>query len=243
MKRVALELDHYADADGGLAVTKIGEPDTAGSTAIRSCRREVVCPRRCAAGADVLRGRAIISAGRSYAAAAGPIGDIGMPVSRLCKPRDVLFGHPVESDGRVPHVGLVPGIRGEVGRTGDGIGSVDGREQRQIAARVGHLPAAERDGKLVLVQPNPVVDHPTQEGLLRPALATVASYASTVFTARVGREGKRHLADALILLRLVVIPDLDAVIGVDAGAAGIAQRIRAIAVVVENQRKPLMGAV
>src|ERR1022692_4619444 len=228
MKRFALELDHYADADGGLAVTKIGEPDTAGSTAIRSCRGKVVRPGRGAAGADVLRGRAVISAGRGDAAAARPIGDIGMPVSRLCKPRDVLFGHIVESDGRVPHVGLVPGIGGEVGRARDGIGAIDGREQREIAARVGHLAAAERDGKLVLVEPNPVVDHPTQEGLLRSALATVATYPSTVFTASVGREGKRHLADALLLVRLVVISHLDAVIGVDAGAAWVAQGIRAI---------------
>src|ERR1035441_343774 len=182
MKRVALELDHYADADRGLAVAKIGEPDTAGSTAIRICCREVVCPGRAAAGASVLPGRTCISAGRGYAAAAGPIGHVGMPVSGLRPPCDVLFGHIMKRNRGVPHVGLVPGIGGEIGRARDGIGAIDGREQREIAARVGHLAAAERDGKLVLVEPNPVVKHPTQEGLLRPALATVASYATTVFT-------------------------------------------------------------
>src|ERR1039457_1248364 len=129
MKRFALELDHYADADGGLAVAEIGEPDTAGSTAIRICCSEIVCPGRAAAGAGVLPGRTGVSAGRGYAAAARPIGHIGMPVSGFRPPGDVLFGHIVESDGRVPHVGLVPGIGGEVGRTRDGIGAIDRSEE------------------------------------------------------------------------------------------------------------------
>src|ERR1017187_2014679 len=243
VKRVDLELDHYAGAEGNLGVAKIREPDTARSTTIRVRRPEVVCPGRGAVGAAVLRGGAIISARRRNAPSPWPIGTIGVAIPGFRPPGDVLFGHPVKRGGSIVHVGLVPGVFSEVGRAGDGIGPIDRRQQRQIAARVGHLAAAERDGKLVLVKPDPVVDHPTQEGLLRPTLATVASYPSTVFTARVGREGEGHLADALILFRLVVISHLDAVIGVDTGAAGIAQRIRAITVIVENQRKPLVRAV
>src|ERR1035441_6256099 len=92
MKRFALELDHYTDADGGLAVAKIREPDTAGSPAIGVCGREVVCPGRCAASAGVLRGCAIISARRRNAASPRPIGNIGVAIPGFRPPGDVLFG-------------------------------------------------------------------------------------------------------------------------------------------------------
>src|ERR1039457_4689974 len=101
MKRVALELDHYASAEGSLVVPKIREPDAARSTAIGSCRREVVCPRRGAAGADVLRGRAIISARRRNAASPRPIGNIGVAIPGFRPPGDVLFGHPEKRGGSI----------------------------------------------------------------------------------------------------------------------------------------------
>src|ERR1039458_8836110 len=56
-----------------------------------------------------------------------------------------------------------PRILGEVWRTGHGIRSVDGRQQRQIAALVVHLPAAKRDGIMILAPPDPVVEHPPQK--------------------------------------------------------------------------------
>ena len=46
-----------------------------------------------------------------------------------------------------------------------------------------------------------------------------------------------------LLVRLVVISDLDAVVGVDARAAGNTQIVRAIAVVVEDHRKPLVRTI
>src|ERR1039457_1803453 len=115
VKRVDLELDHYAGAEGNLVVAKIREPDTARSTTIRVRRPEVVCPGRGAAGADVLRGRAIISARRRNAASPRPIGNIGVAIPGFRPPGDVLFGHPVKRGGSIVHVGLVPGVFSEVG--------------------------------------------------------------------------------------------------------------------------------
>src|ERR1019366_9257548 len=56
-------------------------------------------------------------------------------------------------------------------------------------------------------------------------------------------KGKRHLGNAAAIVRLVEIPDLDTVVGVDARAPGVAQGIGAIAVVVKDQRQPLLGTI
>ena len=45
---------------------------------------------------------------------------------------------------------LLAGILREVGRAGNGVGAIDGREQSQIAAGVVHLAAAIGNGILVL---------------------------------------------------------------------------------------------
>src|ERR1017187_2687580 len=67
----------------------------------------VVCPGGGAAGADLLRGRAIISARRRNAASPRPIGNIGVAIPGFRPPGDVLFGHPVKRGGSIVHVGLV----------------------------------------------------------------------------------------------------------------------------------------
>src|ERR1039457_4039381 len=118
-----------------------------------------------------------------------------MAITNLRPPGDVLLGHPVEGDRRVPHVGLITRIFREVRSAGDGIRSVDGWQQRKVAARVGHLAPPEGNGILVLVPPNPVVNHPSLEVLRRPALTAVASNAAAIFTTRISRKRKRHLGD------------------------------------------------
>src|ERR1017187_5813609 len=112
-----------------------------------------------------------------------------------------------------------------------------------MTARIVHLASAERDRILVLVPPDPVVEHPTGERLLRPALTATAGHPAAIFASRIGRKGKRHLRNTAAIVRLVEIPDLDTVVGVDARAPGVAQGIGAIAVVVKDQRQPLFGTV
>src|SRR5947199_4761937 len=81
---------------------------------------------------------------------------------------DVLAGHPVEGCGSVPSFEGVAGILREVRRAGSGGGSIDGREQNQIAPGIIDAAAAERQPVAVAVEPEAVVDHVAEEALLRP---------------------------------------------------------------------------
>src|ERR1017187_4982593 len=123
----ALELHHDAGGDHRLSAAQIGGPE-----AHRAATRGAGGRR--AIHADELAGGAIVSAGRTYAASPRPIRHIRVAITSLRPPGDVLFGHPMESSGGVPHVGLIPRVRGEVWRTGDGIGSIDWWQEGQIPA-------------------------------------------------------------------------------------------------------------
>src|SRR5579864_9535531 len=114
-------------------------------------------------------------------------------------------------------------MRREVRRTGYGIRSIDGREQRQVTAWVVHLASADRYGVFVFPEPDPVIAHPSEEGLLRTAFTPVAGNSATVLASQITRLGECHLRDSCTL-RTVVVSDLDAVIRVHALTLGITQR-------------------
>src|SRR5260370_11215522 len=86
-----LELHHDSSADGRLTATEIREPDTAGPTAIRVSSRQIVCAGRCAAHAGGLCRSAVVAAGRRNSAAARPIWNIGVALTRLDQPGNVLL--------------------------------------------------------------------------------------------------------------------------------------------------------
>src|SRR5208283_2574908 len=105
----------------------------------------------------------------------------------------------------------------------------------------------------VLLEPEAVVNHPTRKGLLVAFYSAIGivfiveaihslddAVGIAIFTSQVAREGKCHLVEELI--GVVVVFDLDAVVGVYARAAGVtipvAQRIFAHSVVVEDHRNP-----
>src|SRR6202163_1424768 len=89
-----------------------------------------------------------------------------MAKSGLRPPSDPLLGHVLEIDGRVPLIGVLSGIFGEVRGTGYGIRAVDGRQEGQIAARIVHSATAERNRIQVVVEPETVVHHPAEKGRL-----------------------------------------------------------------------------
>lgn len=63
----------------------------------------------------------------------------------------------------------------------DGIRAIDWGQQGKIPAGLIQHTVTECYGILVLFEPRAVVDHPTQEGLLRPVVAAMAGYTTTVF--------------------------------------------------------------
>ena len=56
---------------------------------------------------------------------------------------DELAGHVIPCGGGVPCFELVARVRSEVWGAGSGRGSVDGRQQHEVATRVRHLAAAD----------------------------------------------------------------------------------------------------
>src|SRR5690242_7118081 len=91
--------------------------------------------------------------------------------------------------------------------------------------------------------PDSVVGHPPKKRLLGvTAMRAAASYAAAILATQISREGERCLVNSRTLW-VVKVFDFDAVVSVDARAPGIAQRIRAIAIVVEHHRQPWRGAV
>src|ERR1700729_3382727 len=94
-----LELHHHSDRHLRLAAAKVREPDTASSAPAGYLRRrQVVGSRCCARTARVILGKAIISAGWSGPAAPGKIRNVGVAISNLRPPRDVLSGHVLKVD-------------------------------------------------------------------------------------------------------------------------------------------------
>ena len=116
-----------------------------------------------------------------------------MPISNFAPPCDVLLGHVLECNRAVVHVSLAAGCLREVNRTCHGVGAVDWRKQGQIAAGIAHLSAAERDGKGVMVPPDAVVEHISEEYVLLPAGSAGGADSAAVLSARVSGEGKGHL--------------------------------------------------
>jgi len=153
-----LELYHHSEIHPGLAMAKVREKDAADS-ASAGCfrRRQVRGSRSCARTACEELRKAVISARWGDTTAPGEIGDIGMTVSNLQPPGNILSGHVLKIDRTIPHVGLLAGILGEVRRTGCSPGTIDRGQQRQVAAWIVHLASAHGHGKKVLVEPDAII--------------------------------------------------------------------------------------
>src|SRR5262249_45322240 len=114
------------------------------------------------------------------------------------------------------------------------------REEGQITALVVHHAPTNRQCKDILAEPNAVVSHPPQEGLLWPFLAAVAGDAAAIFTTRVNGDGESNLRDPGVL-RSVEVPHLDAVVRMDPRPSGNTKSIGTVSIFVEHQRQPLLG--
>src|SRR4029077_7081756 len=80
----------------------------------------------------------------------------------------------------------------EIGRAGGCGRAIDRRQQHQIASRIIDLPSAERQNVQGVVKPQTVVEHESEEALLRPLLTVgeaahtgVIRYAAAMFASRI----------------------------------------------------------
>ena len=112
-----LELHKNGQIDKGLILAKIREPDAADPTA--ACRfrgTKEGLARRAAITACVELRRTVIPARGRDAARAGPIGNASVAIIILPAKCDVLLGHIVKGDRRIPSFVRVPGIFSKVRR-------------------------------------------------------------------------------------------------------------------------------
>ena len=147
-----------------------------------------------------------------------------------------LVGHVVERHGGVPRRELVAGVLGEVGRSRGGRRAVDRRHEHQVAAGVGHRAAAQGQGVEVLGEPQAVVEHEAEKGLLRTPLRAGAAHAPAVLTPRVHGERERRLVGEAP--RTVEVLELQAVVGVHPRAARNAEPVVTVVVVGQHGDRP-----
>ena len=171
--------------------------------------------------------------------------------------RNVMYSlrHPVKSKRGIPGLERITGVLGEVRRTGDGVGPIDGWQQGEVSSGVIHRAASDRYGIYVLLEPEAVIRHPPGKGLLAAggrivktirveddglSLSANGCSLAAIFASQVSGKREGHLVEKSV--RPVVVFDFNTVVGVDAGAAklavAVAQRIFAHAVIVEDQREP-----
>src|SRR5262249_34630342 len=191
-----------------------------------------------------------------YPSAARPVREIRVAISVLSAERDGLRGHPVESKRRIRGFERIAGVLREVRRAADGVGAIDGWQENEVASGVIHLAASHRQAIRVFLEPEAVVHHETDKGLLaaggcivmtirvvnhRLSLRSNACYlGAAIFASQVSGKREGYLVEKV--LRPVVVFDFNAVVGVDAGAGklaiAIAQRVFTHAVIVEDQGEP-----
>src|SRR5882724_145878 len=159
--------------------------------------------------------------------------------------RDVLTGHVIEGRGGVPGFVRVAGIFRKVRCSGSSRSAIDWGQEHKIAPWIIDLAAAQCQAVLVFCEPEAVVQHEAEEALLGSDnsfpvddLHGVAGATDSASMLASGVTGKRKCGLADELFGIVVVLDLDAVIGMVADAARSVKRVRAQSVLVSENRKP-----
>src|SRR5690349_6621993 len=150
---------------------------------------------------------------------------------------DVLARHPVKSPRHIPSLVWIAGILRKVRRSGRSSGTIDRREQDQVAPRIVNLSASDGEAVLVVVEPQTVVNHVAEETLLRTLRGIPgAADSAAVFTSHITSQRKCSLADNSF--RVVVVFDLNTVVRVIAHAARRVQRVLTQHVLIAQNGQP-----
>src|ERR1700730_1743865 len=177
-----------------LVTAEIREPHAALSAAAGRFRgTERALHRRCSAAACVVLGKSVVAAWRgSDSSRARPVRYAGVTIVVLPAEGDVLAGHVIECERRIPGLERISRISRKVWRIERrrcGRLSVDGRDEDKIASGIVDLAAAERHRKTIFLEPCPVVEHVANETLLGSrsgrilAAGVVATHSAAEFTA------------------------------------------------------------
>src|SRR5689334_5380670 len=102
--------------------------------------------------------------------------------------REVLAGHVIEGCRDVPCLVRITWIFREIGRSRSCCCTVNRRQEHEVATRIVDFSTPKSDAVAILREPEPVVDHESNETLLR-SLRRVppATHSSPVLTAQVAR--------------------------------------------------------
>src|SRR5579863_347956 len=154
---------------------------------------------------------------------------------------NVLAGHVIKGCGCIPGLVRIAGVLGEIVIAGSNGRTIDRRQQHQIASGIVNLATAQREAVKILVEPQTVVKHEAQEILLG-SLGGIAraTHATAVFTSHIAGEREGGLAQEV--LRMVVVFDLKAIVGVIPNPTGSVQRIFAQGVLIAENRQPPIWA-
>ncbi len=147
----------------------------------------------------------------------------------LNPPGEVFGRHPVERRRAIPSVKLVSRVCGE--RMRPIRASVARRQENEITTRIVDEPASERPTYMVVRHPKPMVDHSTEEVLLRSTIATEAPNAAATFEAEVAGDGESPSVDEAG--QMIECPNLDAVVSVKSDTIRMVLRVGPVVVVRE----------
>ncbi len=148
---------------------------------------------------------------------------------------NVLARHPIECPRHIPSLIRIAGILGEIGCSRSSCRTVDRQQQNQIPTGIVDLSAANRQTVLVPIEPQPIVDHVTQEALLGPLGGTASTAdATTMLASHVAGQREGSFAEKMFLI--VVVLDLNAIVRVISHAARGVQRILAQSVLIPQDR-------
>src|SRR5229473_2572886 len=159
------------------------------------------------------------------------------PMVVLPTERNILAGHPVKSPRYIPSLVRIARVLGEIGRARSRRRTVDRRQQNQIPPGIVDLPASECQAILVVIEPQAIVEHVSQEALLGPlrGVASAADAAAVLASHVAGEREGRLIKEPLLV---VVIFNLDAVVRVIADTARRIQRILTQGVLIPENRQP-----
>src|ERR1700676_1296323 len=148
-------------------------------------------PQPAPVGAGALGRNTIFAGWRSNPAPARKVILIRVAIAILPAESNVLFGHPIKGRRSIPGFEREAGTFREIWRSGDRVRSIDWGQQHQIAPGIVQHATTKRQSECVLFEPEAVVEHPAQEGLLegsdlaRRLLVSKTSRSPTVFTSQI----------------------------------------------------------
>src|SRR5581483_7685959 len=171
-----------------------------------------------------------------------------MAMVKLPTECDVLARHVIVCYGNIPGFELITRIFREIWSARGGSGPVNRGQQHEVSAWIINLAATNRDAIAITMKPPAVIDHVPEEALLIGDNLTLgilpvarAIHPATSFAASVSRHAESHLVQEA--LRVVVILQLNAVIGVVTCAIRNTQSVFASSIVVGQKGKPFIRSV